>query len=153
MRTDPDVLSAIEQEAVRRPDATAAGIARMIALDARFTGRVPGERTVRNLIRPIREAAATEAAGQPWDFMDPAMTPEDARLVMDYIGEQDRPLRPSARLAGRFVRIRRAYPEMPPLFAWTHAVWWGTAAGRERAFTYIAQVGAGLREEQTNDPT
>jgi hypothetical protein len=91
---------------------------------------VPHERTVRGILHELREAAGSTSPR--WRFFDPGMAPEDARLVMDYYlevgalpanlasrgigfkpgGAWPRPI--AADVARRFVRVRRAYPELEP---------------------------------------
>jgi hypothetical protein len=131
-RTDTDVRQALELEATRYPDASAAAIHRAIARDPRYVGRVPEERTVRTLIRPIRRAQAEQAAQAAWDFWDDAMTPEDARIVLEYLtdaagrGSDGEPVfagvPPSREWARRYVRLMRAvpglWPEVASMYVW-----------------------------------
>ena len=151
-RTDADVRQALEAEAHRYPDAPATAIRNAVMNDPRYRGRVPEERAVRDIIRPIRTAQASDTAGAPWDFLDPAMSPEDARLVLEYIGAEQRDgrhLHPSRSWAERFVRIRRAIPELPPTLAALQTSWASTSAAA--AVTYLSGIAADLREEHGND--
>jgi hypothetical protein len=121
-RTRSEVVEQIR--ALWQKDKTAAAITRTLEEEL---ADPPTERTVRGIVKKLRDDATAEKAAGSWDFMDPAMPPEDARLVMDLISAmpssvRDTGWRPSVEAARRFVRIRRAYPETDPLMAWLDTV-------------------------------
>lgn len=99
--------------------------------------QAPSERTVRGIIRPWREAEAAAFSAEAWDFMDPGMSPEDARIVVDFYATSD-PAYPRLRPrltpedARRFVRLRRAFPELSLESAWLAAVLWEVSEREER---------------------
>jgi hypothetical protein len=120
-RTDPAIVKRIRE--LWLDGHNAAQITRRLEDEY---GDPPQERTVRGIVSELRPPPAADDV-EPWDFMDPAMSPEDARLVMDLISEmppqvRDTSWRPSLDQARRYVRIRRAYPEADWLAAWMDTV-------------------------------
>jgi hypothetical protein len=106
---------------------------------------------VRGIVKRISTAATETSGGELWDFMDPAMPPEDARLVMDLISAMPARLRmqgwrPSVEAARRFVRIRRAYPETDPLMAWLD-----TVIRPERTIQQLIDFSEQLRASETTE--
>lgn len=100
----------------------------------------PNERTVRNYVRRLSaELEATRAATNDlWSFWSDSMTPEDARLVLAL------PARLRERLsndfARRYVRARRAFPELSDLAAWAFALRASTTGPTEAADEMLEHV-------------
>jgi hypothetical protein len=80
---------------------------------------IPSRRTIYTIRQEALAAAALASSGDAWSFFDDDMPPEDARLVMDYyagvptLRGRGRPFPIDKLVARRYVRIRRAYPELP----------------------------------------
>jgi hypothetical protein len=132
-----NVSGRVRQRRQRKRTTSAAAVALIKQLE--WQGQAPGDiiravelgghevpaRTVYEIRREAREekAAAVSADSskeERWDFWDPQMPPEDARLVMDLPDQLRAFSTPQAR---RYVRLRRAYPrETTDLMAWAVAV-------------------------------
>jgi hypothetical protein len=103
----------------------------------------PNERTVRNYVRRLsleREANRAATDDELWSFWADSMTPEDARLVLAL------PARLRERLpegfARRYVRARRAFPELSDLAAWGFALRAGSTGRQEAADEMLRHVAA-----------
>jgi hypothetical protein len=83
-------------------------------------GEIPSEPTIRSIVREAEETSADR-----WFFADPATGPEDARLAMELVAAAARgqlvgvtrrrgaPWPLSRSEAIHYVRVRRAFPELP----------------------------------------
>jgi hypothetical protein len=116
VRTDPDIAEAVRELAQSGQDWTAAGIRRRVLEDhPEWAPRMPGERTIQNLVRGL-----LGQAGDPWSFST-TDHPEDAGLVLRVLGELwDTGVWPRALTvdeAEYIVRLRRAVPDLPAIRA------------------------------------
>lgn len=139
IHTDPDIRAEIEARA--RIGFTAAGIERLLASDPRFAGRVPADRTIRNIVRIAQASGHDEprSARKRWDAL--AAAPDDAALVLPVWGAVLRWTGMQGQIGARLYDddatwiawIRRVAPQIPPLEAFHLAGAYSRHAARKQS--------------------